>query len=82
MEEGAGDFIVKPFQQESLLDALYGKNKRQYEIKTITSFLTDDRIDKLTDSLSQETVNDLLRLCTERYQTNDAELMEFWSHVM
>lgn len=82
IEEGAGDFIVKPFQQESLLDALYDKNKRQYEIKTIACFLTDDRIDKLTDSLSQDTINDLLRLCTERNQTNDVEIMEFWSHVM
>lgn len=82
IEEGAADFIVKPFQQESLLDALYGKNKRQYEIKTIASFLADDRIDQLTDSLSQDTINDLLRFCTEGNQTTEAEILEFWSHVM
>ena len=79
--EGAGDFIVKPFQQESLLDALFGKNKRQYEFEMVACFMDNDHIDKITDSLSQDTINDLLRYCTGRYQANDAEITEFWSNL-
>lgn len=82
VEEGAGDFIVKPFQQEALLEALHVKNKRQYVAQTIASFLADDRIDKLTDSLSQETINALLTLCKKSHQTSDFEIREFWSQVI
>jgi two-component system chemotaxis response regulator CheY len=81
IKEGASDFIVKPFQQESMLDALFSINKRQYEFETVTSFMDNDHIEKITDTLSQDTINNMLRYCTGRYQSNDAEITKFWSNL-
>lgn len=81
IKEGASDFIVKPFQQESMLDTLFNRNKRQYEFETVASIMDNDHIDKITDPLSQDTINDLLRYCMGRYQANDVETTKIWGNL-
>lgn len=82
IKEGAADFIAKPFHHEFLLATLFDPNKRQYEAKTVDSLLTDSRVDTLTEPLSQDTINELLQLCITKSPNHDAEIQEFWSHVM
>ncbi|MBO9608782.1 MAG: response regulator [Paenibacillaceae bacterium] len=81
IKEGANDFIVKPFQQESILDTLFSRNNRQFEYETVASILEHDHIDKITDPLSQDSINDLLRFCTGKYQANDADTTKIWSSL-
>lgn len=82
IKEGAEGFIAKPFHPEFLLATLVDPNRRQYEAETVDSLLSDSRVDTLTQSLSQETIHELLQLCTTKSPNHDVEIQEFWSHVM
>jgi two-component system chemotaxis response regulator CheY len=82
IKEGAGDFIAKPFQQEFMLTTLFDPNRGQYELETVDSLLSDSRVDTLTEPLAQDTINELLQLCTTKSPNHEAKIQKFWSHVM
>jgi two-component system chemotaxis response regulator CheY len=67
LKEGADDFVAKPFQAEYLIDALNSKHKRQYEPSAIVALLEGAMVAEEEETLPQESINELLNLCTKHH---------------
>ncbi|MDF2723285.1 MAG: response regulator receiver protein [Paenibacillus sp.] len=80
-EEGANDFIVKPFHQQSLLQALENKADRKYESDAIAAALASVPAEYAHTPLSQPSISQLLQLCAESGAADSlaVKLAEFWS---
>ncbi|MHA7964769.1 response regulator [Paenibacillus sp. CAU 1782] len=61
LREGADDFVAKPFQAESLINALSSIKKRKNEPAAFAAIL--DLEDSGEETLSQDSINDLLSRC-------------------
>ncbi len=67
LKEGADDFVAKPFQAEYLIDALNSKHKRPYIPSAIVALLEGATAAEEEETLPQESINELLNLCTKHY---------------
>lgn len=66
LQAGANHFIGKPFYPENLLAALNAAlgGNLVYDTRTIARILEEERVQDSGDSLSQETIERLLDLCS------------------
>lgn len=74
--QGARDFVVKPFQEETLLDALiriYDINRtfNEQTLQAIKEEFGEDNTNK--ESMSQEMISKVLQLCTREYDKRTRE---------
>nr|WP_274366276.1 MULTISPECIES: response regulator [unclassified Paenibacillus] len=86
LEQGARDFVVKPFQEETILDALiriYDGNVtfNKQIFQAIKEEFGEDNTNK--EALSQEMISKVLQLCTleydERTREEIKEIMQYQS---
>ncbi|CAG7659191.1 response regulator [Paenibacillus allorhizosphaerae] len=84
LEEGARDFIVKPFQEETILDALiriYDGNVtfNEQTFQAIKEQFGEDNTNK--EAMSQEMISKVLQLCTREYHEHTREeIKEFMQY--
>ncbi|MDF2815131.1 MAG: response regulator receiver protein [Paenibacillus sp.] len=83
LQAGANHFIVKPFRAEVLLEILHTtlESAPQGEFETIASILADSHIENIGEPLRQESINDLLELCTKGVMVDSPEWTEFWGNL-
>lgn len=86
LEQGARDFVVKPFQEEAILDALkkIDDGNVTFNIQTFKAIIEEfgeDNINK--EAMSQEMISKVLPLCTrgydERTREEIIEIMQYQS---
>lgn len=81
LEQGARDFVVKPFQEEAIIDALirtYDGNVtfNEQTIQAIKEQFGEDNTNK--EAMSQDMISKVIRLCTRDYdESTRDEIKEF-----
>lgn len=84
LEQGARDFVVKPFQEETIIDALirtYDGNVtfNEQTFQAIREQFGEDNTNK--EAMPQEMISKLLQLCTQEYEERTREeIKEFMSY--
>ncbi|MDF2716606.1 MAG: response regulator, partial [Paenibacillus sp.] len=84
LQAGASHFVVKPFHQQSLHEALeYTRLREQaYDVDTLQALMSDERLCALDRKVTPETVNALLTLCDRHLITAEGtEFEQFWSQI-
>ncbi|WP_158301606.1 response regulator [Paenibacillus mesophilus] len=84
LQAGASHFVVKPFHQQSLLEALEytRKHDQEYDADTLHALNSDERLCVLERKVTPETVHALLTLCNLRRITAESpEYLQFWSNI-
>lgn len=76
LEQGARDFVVKPFQEEAILDALIKIDDgnvtfNKQTLKAIKDEFGEDNTNK--EAMSQQMISKVLKLCTREYDKRTRE---------
>jgi two-component system, chemotaxis family, chemotaxis protein CheY len=78
MQAGADDFVVKPFQMETLIAAVKREQRSNCQATTMMALLADRRAPNVNVSLPQSIIDAMLRLCRDSHQPGDEAYESFW----
>ncbi|MBD3920547.1 response regulator [Paenibacillus sp. PR3] len=82
LQAGADEFVVKPFQMETLVAAAEREQRDGYEESTMSALLADRRIaENVNHVLSQPVIDALLHVCREGFRPGDDAYESFWNDV-
>ncbi len=79
LQAGASHFVVKPFKAENLLEIIHFtlESALQDEFSSVASILEDNHMKSIGEPLRQESINDLLELCTKGVMVDSPEWTDF-----